>query len=201
MRKFIYLISPNKVHSSFYEDLDKIFQSKKVKFFQIRLKKKDQKSIIRIAKKVRPITLRHKVKLIINDSLKITKITKADGCHLGQSDGDIFYARKRLKKKILGITCHNSKFLIKEAIKIKADYLALGSFYKSKLKPKAIKADLRNLIWARKFTTKPIIAIGGITHKNYKKLIKYGANYIALSSFIWNNKKLKPWDAIRKFNQ
>ena len=195
MRKFIYLISPNKIHSSFYEDLDKIFQSKKIKFFQIRLKKKDQKSIIRIAKKVRPITSRHKVKLIINDSLKITKIIKADGCHLGQSDGDIFYAKKKLKKKILGITCHNSKFLVKEAIKMKADYFALGSFYK------AIKADLRNLIWARKFTTKPIVAIGGITHKNYKKLIKYGANYIALSSFIWNNKKLKPWDAIRKFNQ
>ncbi|OUW73562.1 MAG: thiamine phosphate synthase [Pelagibacteraceae bacterium TMED216] len=200
MKKFIYLISPNKIYKSFYKDLDQAFSTKKVKYFQIRFKKKDKKSIIKIAKNVKSIALRHKVKLIINDSVTITKIVKADGCHIGQSDGNILKARKELKNKILGSTCHNSRMLINKAIKNNVDYIALGSFYKSKLKPRAIKADLKNLIWARKITKKPIIAIGGINHKNYKKLIKSGANYIALSSFIWNNKKLKPWSAIKKFN-
>ena len=39
---------------------------------------------------------------------------------------------------------------------------------------------------------KPIVAIGGINNKNYKNLIKYGAKYIAISSYIWDNPALKP---------
>ena len=104
-----------------------------------------------------------------------------------------------LKKKILGVTCHNSIKLAKIALKYNPDYLAFGSFYKSKLKPKAIKANIKILKWANKNVKKPIVAIGGINNKNYKKLIKYGAKYIALSSFIWDNPKLKPEFAIIKF--
>ena len=65
---------------------------------------------------------------------------KADGCHMGQLDGSFTDARKKLKNKIFGITCHNSKILIKNALKFKADYIALGSFFKSKLKPNAKKS-------------------------------------------------------------
>ena len=46
---------------------------------------------------------------------------------------------------------------------------------------------------------KPIVVIGGITDKNYKKLIKTGANYIAISSFIWDNPKIKPEFVIKNF--
>ena len=42
--------------------------------------------------------------------------TKADGCHMGQLDGSFKIARKKLKNKILGITCHNSKILAKNAL-------------------------------------------------------------------------------------
>ena len=45
---------------------------------------------------------------------------------------------------------------------------------------------------------KPIVAIGGINNKNYKKLINF-EKYIALSSHIWDNPKLKPEFAIREF--
>ena len=86
-----------------------------------------------------------------------------------------------------------------EAIGLKADYVAFGSFFKSKLKPNAKKANLSILRWAKKNIKKPIIVIGGINNINYKKLIKAGAKYIALSSFIWDNPKLKPEQAIRKF--
>ena len=84
-------------------------------------------------------------------------------------------------------------------MKDKASYLAFGSFFKSKLKPKARKANLNILTWAKKNTRKPIVVIGGINNLNYKKLIRSGAKYIALSSFIWDNPKLKPEFAIRKF--
>ena len=82
---------------------------------------------------------------------------------------------------------------------IKATYLALGSFFKSKLKQNARKTKIKILKWAKKEIKIPIVAIGGINDKNYKKLIKAGANYIAISSFIWDNPDLKPEKAIRKF--
>ena len=94
---------------------------------------------MQIAKKIRKITYKHKVKFILNDYYNLVSKTKADGCHIGQSDGSIKIARKELKNKIIGITCHNSINFAKEAIKCNADYLAFGSFFKSKLKPEAKK--------------------------------------------------------------
>ena len=111
----------------------------------------------------------------------------------------IWRCKKKLKNRILGVTCHNSKKLAIKAVKNKANYVAFGSFYKSKLKLNAIKANLKILKWAKKNIKVPIVAIGGINNKNYKKLIKSGANYIAISSYIWDNPKLKPEFAIKKF--
>ena len=98
------------------------------------------------------------------------------------------------------MTCHGSNKLINRAIKNKVDYIAIGSFFKSKLKPDAKKTSLKIIKQTRKKTRIPIVAIGGINDKNYKKLIHLGANYIAISSFIWNNPSLKPEKAIMKFN-
>ena len=199
MKRFVYLVSPNKIYSNFYEDLDKVLSSKKVSFFQLRLKKKPIKLIIKIANRIKKITKKHKVKFIINDDSKLAKRIGADGCHIGQLDNTVSSARKDIKKKTIGVTCHNSKELSLKAANDKADYLAFGSFFKSKLKPGAKKADLKILIWAKKNIKKPIVVIGGITDKNYKKLIKAGANYIAISTFIWNNPFLKPEVAVNKF--
>tara|TARA_B100001059_G_C17601326_1_gene459698 strand:- start:28 stop:630 length:603 start_codon:yes stop_codon:yes gene_type:complete len=199
LKKSIYLISPNKIDKNFYHDLDKVLSVKNVKFFQLRLKKVEQKSLFKIAGNIKKITKKHKVKLIINDDYILASKINADGCHMGQLDGSILKARKKLKKKILGITCHNSKELAKIAIKNKADYVVFGSFFKSKLKQNAKKANIHILRWAKKNIKKPIVAIGGINNKNYKKLMKAGAKYIAISSFIWDNPKLKPQLAIRKF--
>jgi thiamine-phosphate pyrophosphorylase len=199
LKRLVYLISPNKIYPNFYVELNKVLASKKVSFFQLRLKKKSLNEVIKIAKRIRNITQKHNVKLIINDNSLIAKKVNADGCHLGQKDDSIKLARKNIKKKIIGVTCHGSKKLTLLACKDKCDYVAFGSFFKSKLKPKTKKADLKILIWAKKNIKKPIVVIGGITDKNYKKLINYGANYIAISTFIWNNPLLKPEIAIKKF--
>jgi len=199
LKKLIYLISPNKINKDFYYNLDKVLSVKNVKFFQLRLKETKPSSLIIIAQKIKKITKKYKVKFIINDNYILASKINADGCHLGQLDGSISKARKKLKTKILGITCHNSKILAKEAINNKADYVAFGSFFKSRLKQNATKANLDILWWAKKNIKKPIVAIGGINNENYKKLMKAGAKYIAISSFIWDNPKLKPELAIRKF--
>ena len=199
MKRSIYLISPNKISKNFYSELEEVLSYGNTAFFQIRLKKIKKNKIINITKKVKKITSKYKVKLIVNDDYKLALKSRADGCHLGQLDGSKKIARRKLKNKILGITCHNSKLLAEKAIRCNADYLAFGAFYKSKLKSKAVKADLNILKWAKKNIKKPIVAIGGINNKNYKKLIKYGAKYIAISSYIWDNPKLKPKFAIKKF--
>ena len=111
---------------------------------------------------------------------------------------NIFKARKMLKKKIIGVTCHNSILLAKKAIAAGADYLAFGAFYPSKTKRIKYKADLKILKLAKKITPIPIVAIGGIKQNNYKKLLLNKANFLAISGYIWNNKKYKPLEAIKK---
>ena len=199
MKKFVYLVSPNKIHKNFYNKLEEVLSYGNVKFFQLRIKKIEIKDLLEISNKIRKITLKHKVKFIINDNFILALKTKADGCHMGQHDGSIKIAKKKLRNKILGVTCHNSRILAKNAIKYKANYLAFGSFFKSKLKPNAKKANLNILRWAKRNIKKPIVVIGGINNLNYKKLIKAGAKYIAISSYIWDNPNLKPEFAIKKF--
>ena len=199
LKRFVYLISPNKVNQSFYVTLDKVLSFKNVKYFQLRLKNVNQKKLLNISQKTKKITNKHKVKLIINDYFILASKVKANGCHMGQHDGSFKIARKVLKRKILGISCHSSKILATNAINYKADYIAFGSFFKSRLKPNAKKANLNILKWAKRNIKKPIVVIGGINNINYKKLMNAGAKYIALSSFIWDTPKLKPEQAIRKF--
>jgi len=199
LKKLVYLISPNKIDKNFYSKLDAVLSYGNVKFFQLRLKKIKLIDLIKISKKIKKITLKHKVKFLINDNYMLVTKSKADGCHMGQLDGFVKEVKKKLKNKIVGVTCHNSKILAKKAIKDGASYLAFGSFFKSKLKPNAKKANLSILRWSKKNIKKPIVVIGGINNLNYKRLIKSGAKYIAISSFIWDNPKLKPELAIKKF--
>ena len=198
-KKFIYLISPNKIKSnSFYNQLKQIFKLKKIAFFQLRLKKENKKNKLIIAKKIQKLCKKYKVKYIVNDNPLLAKEINADGCHLGQTDMSIVLARKILKKHIIGITCHNSKKLIKKAVMNKANYIALGAFFSTKTKRAKYKASIKILNWSKKTTNIPIVAIGGINLNNYKKLLLSKANFLAISSYIWNNKKYKPIEAIKK---
>jgi len=197
-KKFIYLISPTKILSlDFYNNLEKLFKTKKILFFQLRLKKENKQKIIKIAKKIKKLTKKYNIKFIINDDPNLAIKINADGCHIGQKDFNIKQARKKLKNKILGITCHNSLKLAKIAIDNKADYLAFGSFYQSKTKKAKYKANIKILHSVKKITNIPIVTIGGINSKNYKKLLLNKANFLAISSYIWKNKKLNPVKAIR----
>ncbi len=197
-KKFIYLISPLKINKSFYIDLNEVLKQKRVSFFQLRLKNESNEKKYRIGKKIKKICKKFNVKFLINDDVYLAKKLKADGCHLGQKDMNIVNARKLIKNKIIGITCHNSIKLAKIAIKNKADYLAFGAFYSSKTKKVKYRASINLLKKVRKLTKTPIVAIGGINSDNYQKLLLNKSNFLAISGYIWNNKKLKPQKAIKK---
>jgi len=186
------------VNNNFYDDLCDIFKSKKISFFQLRLKDTIIKKKIQIGKKVKKICKKYNVNFLINDDPILAKKLNADGCHLGQKDMKINEARKILKNKIIGITCHNSKKLAISGIKDNADYLAFGAFYNSKTKKTRYKAKINIIHSIRKISKIPIVAIGGINSNNYKKLLLNKANFLAISGYIWNNKKYKPSEAIKK---
>jgi len=201
LKKYIYLISPQKINGeNFYKELNNVLKTKKVKYFQLRLKKISSSNLIKISKKIKKIVRKNKVKFLINDKPYVAKIINADGCHIGQKDMNCINARKILgKNKIIGVTCHNSKKLALKAKKEGANYVAFGSFFKSTTKKTTFRANLELLRWARKKINMPIVAIGGINNSSYKKILFSGANFIACSNYIWNNKKLNPVSAINKF--
>ena len=196
-KRFIYLISPSKIDKTFYQNLEYVLKLKKVGFFQLRLKSEKFKKKFIIGKKLKKICKKFKVKFLINDDVHLAKLN-ADGCHLGQNDMNIHKARKLIGNKIIGITCHNSIKLAKVAMDNNADYLAFGAFYPTNTKKTKYRPSLAILKKVRKLTNIPIVAIGGVNSENYKKLLLNKANLLAISSYIWNNKKLKPFEAIKK---
>ena len=197
-KKFIYLISPNNIYTQFYQDLREVLGTGKVSFFQLRLKKYSLKNKILIGRKINLICKKYHVKFLVNDDPLLAKKLNADGCHLGQKDTSINEARKIIGNKIIGITCHNSIKLAKAAIKSKASYIAFGAFFSTKTKKVKFKAKIEILNKAKKLSQTPIVAIGGININNYKKLLLNNVNFLAISSYIWNNKKYKPLETIEK---
>jgi thiamine-phosphate pyrophosphorylase len=197
-KKFIYLISPNRIYPQFYLDLKKVLKTGKVGLFQLRLKKYSIKQKIEIGKKILQICKKYNVRFLVNDDPILSIKLNADGCHLGQKDMNITEARKIVGNKIIGITCHNSINLAKAAIKKKADYIAFGAFFSTKTKKVKYRATTKILNKVRKLTETPIVAIGGINLNNYKKLLLNNANLLAISSYVWNNKKYKPLETIEK---
>ena len=151
-----------------------------------------------IGKKIKKICKNFNVKFLINDDVFLTKKLKADGCHLGQKDMNALDARKIIGNKIIGVTCHNSIKLAKVALSKKADYLAFGAFNSSKTKNAKYRASLSILKKARGITNTPIVVVGGINSNNYKNLLLNKANFLAISGYIWKNKKYKPLQAIER---
>ena len=197
-KRFIYLISPNKISKKFYKDLKVILETGKISFFQLRLKKYSLKQKILIGRKIKNVCIKNNVKFLVNDDPILALRLGADGCHLGQKDMGIKEAQKIIGKRIIGVTCHNSLTLAKKAIKAKANYLAFGAFYNSKTKKSKHIADIKILNRIKKITKIPIVAIGGINSENYKNLLLNNANFLAISGYVWNNKKYKPLEAIER---
>ena len=164
----------------------------------MRLKKCSIEKKIIIGKRIKQICKKNNVKFLVNDDPELSKKLDADGCHLGQKDISITEARKIVGNKIIGITCHNSINLAKTAIKGKADYIAFGAFFSTKTKKVKYRASTNILNKAKKLTKIPIVAIGGINISNYKKLLLNKADLLAISGYVWNNKKYKPLETIEK---
>ncbi len=137
---------------------------------------------------------------IINDHVDLAIAVNADGVHLGQDDGCISDARKKLGDgKIIGISCYNQLDLAIDAAQQSADYVAFGAFFASSTKPDAVTASTELLYKAKQEMNVPIIAIGGITLTNAATLIDQGGDAIAVSNALFDTQDIQ--STARSFSQ
>lgn len=123
------------------------------------------------------------VTLIMNDRADLCLAADFEGVHVGQDDLSPLSARKIVgPSRWLGVSTHNPAQVV-EADKSSADYIAIGPVFgtASKANPDPV-VGLDGVRQARKLTTKPLVAIGGITRANCVEVIDAGADSVAVIS-------------------
>ena len=184
----LYLISPPAIDADFSGKLAAALDAGKVAAFQLRLKEASDEDILKAAETLMPVCAARDVAFILNDRMDLAQACGADGVHLGQGDGDAREARKLLGPSAqIGVTCHDSRHLAMEAGEAGADYVAFGAFYPTTTKETTHRPDPSILSWWVTVFQLPCVAIGGITADNARPLVEAGADFIAVSSAVWNH--------------
>ena len=184
----MYLITPPRIDLAAYRDqLTAALDAGDVACLQLRLKDASADEVKRAVDALMPVTQAHDVAFILNDDAALAARLGCDGAHLGQTDGDHAGARKLLKDRILGITCHASRHLAMEAGEIGADYVAFGAFFPTETKETVHTAGTDLLEWWSEMMEVPCVAIGGITAANCAPLVRAGADFLAVVGAVWNH--------------
>jgi len=186
----IYLITPPSLPDlpEFLDSLDQALTAAPIACLQIRLKNIEDSALIQAAKAIIPICQTHYVAVILNDRPDLVKEIGADGVHIGQQDMDYFSSRELLgEDAIIGVTCHNSKELAFEAASAGASYVAFGAFFETSTKTPKFRAETEILKWWDTAIETPCVAIGGINTGNAAQIIQAGADFIAVSSGVWDH--------------
>lgn len=186
----IYLISPPKIIvDDFACQLEIALSTGKIPVFQLRLKGYSDEEITQIGKKLLEICQKYQTLFIVNDRLDLALQIGAGGVHFGDDDGDILQARKKVPKNfIVGASCYDSKHLAIEAAEAGADYISFGAFFPSKTKNSKGKPTPEILEWCDELLNVPTVAIGGITAENCAELVKARVDFLAVISYVWENK-------------
>ena len=128
---------------------------------------------------------------LINDNALISQTLGADGAHLGQTDGSLSEARLNLGPgAILGRTCHDSRSLMREAVRDGATYCAFGRLFESQTKPGASGLSLKQLQELIDQCPIPVAAIGGITADNGRQVLDTGVSMLAVSGSVFRAKDI-----------
>lgn len=167
---------------------------------QLRLKDLPDDEILRAGEILMPIVQLANAAFIVNDRADLAKRLGADGVHIGQEDTPYTQARALMGHKgIVGVTCHDSRHLAMEAAEAGADYVAFGAFFETTTKQAKTKADPSILTWWQEMMTAPCVAIGGITTDNARGLAEAGADFLAVSSGVWDHPE-GPAVAVKRLN-
>lgn len=159
----------------------------------IQLREKDSTSLefYEMAIRVKELTEKYDIPLIINDRLDIALAVDADGVHIGQTDFPARVARELLgQDKILGVSAANIEEA-EQAVKDGADYIGVGALFPTKTKSNTRCVTLEELANIKKKMVIPVVAIGGINRENIHLLKKTNIDGCAVVSAILGEKDIK----------
>jgi thiamine-phosphate pyrophosphorylase len=198
----LYLISPPKLEAkAFAGVLKRALDAGDVASLQLRLKGVPDDEIRRAVDVLMPIAQRADVAFILNDRPDLAAEMRCDGVHVGQDDASYAEARAAVgPDAVVGVTCHDSRHLAIEAAEAGADYVAFGAFFPTATKEAKTRADAETLRWWSEIMVVPCVAIGGITVRNAAPLIEARADFLAVSSGVWDHAD-GPAAAVKAFNR
>lgn len=181
----LYLVTDSQILEGrdFYKSIEDAIKAG-VTMVQLREKNALGKEFLEKAKKLREITRKYNIPLIINDRVDIAMLCDADGVHVGQSDIDVSSVRKLIgKDKIIGVstrTIEEANLAKKEG----ADYIGIGTIFSTSTKLDAKLVQLNTVEEIIKKIDIPTVLIGGIDLKKIDKLKKLNSSGYAIISAI-----------------
>jgi len=189
IRPRLYLITPPAFDPEpFARDLEAAFSGGDIACIQLRLKSADDAAVLACAERLMPLAHAHEAAFLVNDRPDLAAQAGADGAHIGQQDMSVADARRLLgHTRELGVSCHASRHLAFEAGEAGADYVAFGAFFPTATKEPSARAEPEILSWWASVSELPSVAIGGITADNCAPLVAEGADFLAVSSYIWEH--------------
>ncbi|HUJ47074.1 MAG TPA: thiamine phosphate synthase [Rhizomicrobium sp.] len=198
----LYLITPSKIEPrAFADELKRALDAGDVATLQLRLKDVSDDDVLRAGEVLMPVAQARDVAFLVNDRPDLAARLGADGVHIGQQDASYAETRAAVgRDRIVGVTCHGSRDLAFDAGEAGADYVAFGSFFPTTTKEVQFHADIELLRWWAESMTVPVVAIGGITVDNARPLIQAGADFLAVSSGVWDHPQGAA-TAVREFNR
>ncbi len=198
----LYLITPPVISdlAVFARELAAALDAGDVAALQIRLKDASETDIADAVRVLKPIANAHDVAVILNDRPDLAARLDCDGVHIGQEDGSFAEARRLVgPNRMVGVTCHDSRHLAMDAAEAGADYVAFGAFFPTRTKQTQFTPEPDILtMWQESMQT-PCVAIGGITVDNARGLAQAGADFLAVTSGVWDD-LLGPAAAVRALN-
>lgn len=181
----LYLVSDSRFESSksMYDQIEEAIKNG-VSMIQFRDKYLNDNDFLQMAIKLRELTSRYNVPLVINDRVDIAIKCSADGVHIGRDDMDIKKARKLLGQSVF---IGSSVATVEEALKVQeegADYVGVGAMYNTTTKDNTKSVSLETLKEICDSIDIPAVAIGGINEENIANLSGRGISGVALVSAI-----------------
>lgn len=151
---------------------------------QLREKSLSSGEFYRSALRVKKVTSKYNVPLIINDRADIALAVDAAGVHIGQNDLPVKAARKILgEDKIIGVSARTPESA-KAAELAGADYLGVGAvnFTSTKADAKPVTLDCVKEIC--RCVSIPIVIIGGVDKSTLSRFARSGVSGAAVISAI-----------------
>jgi thiamine-phosphate pyrophosphorylase len=168
------------------------------RLFQYRNKTSSSRELLEASQSVWFAVRQYGGRFIVNDRADIARLAGASGVHLGQDDLDVSGARTIVGAEgIIGFSTHNAE-QFQAAAESDADYLAVGPIFAtdSKANPDPV-VGVDFIRRVRKLTSKPIVAIGGITLERARQVMDAGADSVAVISDIL--KARNPSERVRQY--